>query len=208
MKFNETANISKNEDVSRSDVKEKKKKVVKKKIISETFDSDVVNFINEVRTNPPAYALKIEEAIAKIKEEDKDGKLVKYYHDKGFKIAVQKGADVFMSVAEKLKNLSPMEPLEIMEGLAVPVPTDEKLWKDQSTLKQLVTDKKKELGVTEFGFTFEANSDPELSVFLQVVDDGVHGGKRRDNILNPNYRKIGVSHLKSKAFIAYFAFIR
>jgi hypothetical protein len=52
-------------------------------------------------------------------------------------------------------------------------------------------------------------SDPETSLLLQVVDDSPFKGKRRDNILNPNFKYVGISFLKQKTkFCCYITFAK
>ena len=50
--------------------------------------------------------------------------------------------------------------------------------------------------------------DPEVSTLLMIVDDnGKNAGKKRNTVLNPNYKYIGISSkFIKKAFVAYFAF--
>jgi len=52
-------------------------------------------------------------------------------------------------------------------------------------------------------------SDPETCLLLQIVDDSPFKGKRRDNILNPTMKSVGISFMKQKTkFCSYVTFAK
>jgi hypothetical protein len=68
--------------------------------------------------------------------------------------------------------------------------------------------KKNKKDYTLFGFHFDYGMvDPVLSSVLQLVDDNNCENRRRYNILNPEYRAVGVScRVVGKKFCSYFFF--
>ncbi len=50
--------------------------------------------------------------------------------------------------------------------------------------------------------------NPEIAVLLLIVDDSINNpGAKRNAILNPNFRKIGInSKFIGSTFVSYFSF--
>jgi hypothetical protein len=103
-------------------------------------------------------------------------------------------------------------PLEFREDLVILVPEDHKDWKNNSLITQLLAKKKAENGskYPECSFNMDLGiSDPETSLLLQIVDDSPFKGKRRENILNPKNKYVGISFMKQKnKFCCYLTFAK
>jgi hypothetical protein len=203
---NDTVNQSR--DISKDDSKIRKKGGKKKKS-TENFVEAFVNVINQIRSNPPVFATKILESIANIKSEE--GKLI--FDANGTKVSLSSGEEIFRNVAEKLMTTDPMSPLEYTDDLVIPVPEDQKEWKDNKLISQLLAKKKSELGGKYSDCVFNMDlgvSEAELSALLQIVDDSPFKGKRRENLLNPNNRFIGISYVSKpkNKFCCYITFAK
>ena len=205
--MNDTVNQSKNEvsQVDNSRVKSKKKKKAKS---NDNFVEELLAAINRVRASPGDFSKTIVDSISHIRPEGE--KLI--FDADGTKVAVVQGEAAFKDSANKLLDAHPCEPLELREDLVIPVPEDSKSWKDNKLIAQLLTKMKSDNAskYSECAFNMDLGvSDPETSLLLQVVDDSPFKGKRRDNILNPNFKYVGISFLKQKTkFCCYITFAK
>jgi hypothetical protein len=202
----ETSKIE-NSKLDESKTAGKKKKKLKK--AANNFNEDLLHAINNVRADPSAYASRIEEAILRIRTEE--GKLI--FEAEGTKIALVKGEEAFKAAANKIRGLPPSGPLEFRDDLAIPVPEDSKDWKKQEVIAAALGKRKSdnENKYTDYLFNMDLGvSDPEVSLLLQIVDDSPFKGKRCDNILNRDYKFIGISHQKQgkSKFCCYITIAR
>jgi hypothetical protein len=169
---------------------------------------DLLAAINRVRANPADFQNNIIDNIQNIRSEE--GKLIFDAH--GTKVALVGGEEAFKAAANKLCNYQPCPPLEFREDLVINVPEDNKDWKNNTLITQLLSNKKKEVAgrYAECAFNMDMGvSDPELSVLLQIVDDSPFKGKRRENILNPDHRYVGIHYVKQKhKFCCYIVFAK
>jgi hypothetical protein len=183
----------------------KKKKAAKS---TENFIEELLNAINRVRANPAEFAKNITDSIGNIKQEE--GKIIFDAH--GTKVALVNGESAFLSAGQKLLTLESAAPLELSQDLVIQVPEDHKDWKNNGLITQLLAKKKAENGskYPECAFNMDLGiSDPETSLLLQIVDDSPFKGKRRDNILNPLHRHVGISFMKLKSkFCCYITFAK
>ena len=168
---------------------------------SEDFAHQVLHVINQVRENPPAFAQKIIDSIVNIQKEEKEGVTKIIFNAKGSKVNLNKGEEAFRQVATLLMNTSPVDPLQLREELVTQLPEDPAMWKNKSTIAEINAKKCVEVadnyGIIKFNMDLGV-SDPELTVILQLVDDSSFKGKRRDNILHPKNKYLGVSYAKQK----------
>lgn len=172
------------------------------------YPQKMLDIINSIRTNPSAYADYIEQSIANIVEEiDKqDGNKPKIIYKKKVKVALTRGEEAFRDAAEKLRNMEPVEPLEFRDEICIPLPENEEEIKDSSYLKEQVRKLREEHNIDVF--LKDLIKIPEVSALLMVVDDsGKNPGKKRQAVLNQDFKYIGISSkFIGKSFVAYLSF--
>lgn len=156
--------------------------------------------INSIRTDPGGYADIIERAMTNIEREpvkkrNEKGEEITYlrliYHQK-VKVALTRGEQAFIEVCEMLRIMNSMEPLEFDQKLCLFLPSK------KEDLKNITCD-------TDNGvYLKDLVKDPEVSVMLMIVDDnGKYSGKKREALLNPEYKKIGITAgIVEKSFVA------
>jgi len=119
------------------------------------------------------------------------------------KISLNRGEPAFREFAQKLKETQPLKPLEARDDLKVLISEDVTKWTDKTTLAESVNKQKtvarQSHGYTNFNFHFDVGSpQADTSFVLQLVDDTPFKGARSKNILNPDFKYIGISTLKVK----------
>lgn len=195
-------------DASKVDDSRMKRKKKAKAKTPENFPEELLNAINRVRANPSEFVKSIHDNIENIKSEE--GKLI--FDALGTKVALVSGEEAFKSAANKLPSFSPCAPLEFRDDLVIHVPENHVDWKNNALITQLLTKKKKEVAgkYNECAFNMDMGvSDAELSVMLQIVDDSPFKGKRRENIMNPDHKYIGIHYIKQKhKFCVYIVFAK
>jgi hypothetical protein len=194
--------------VDNSKLKKKKKKKVKK----DNFDQEMIDLINNLRTNPKSLIPAIEEVIQHIKPNPsgKGGDFVfeKEGHQKS---SLLRGEPAFRETIEQLLKAKPLPELKFAEDIIVKVPEASAEWTKREIISQLLSEKKKENEnkYIQNGFHFDlGTSDPVISLVLQVVDDNNFKGQRRNNLLSPSFKFIGISHKASgkTKFCTYLTF--
>ena len=144
--------------------------------------------INKIRTSPSKFVTVIEQAEKYIKEIN--GR--KIFDGNGIKVSLNEGKTMFRDCAQYLKNLSPMEELNFCDDIVLECPTDEKKIKDINIFKEKVLEKKEKTGI--IAYFKDSIRIPEISVLLMLVDDAIKNPrKKRETLLNPNYKYIGIS---------------
>ena len=100
-----------------------------------------------------------------------------------------------------------MPPLRYNPQLCIPLPENEMELNDQNFLKEQVEKIKQRNTNIEIYFK-DLIKIPEVSVLLMIVDDNSKNtSKKRDTLLNPNFKFIGVnSKFIGKNFVAHFSF--
>ena len=99
-----------------------------------------------------------------------------------------------------------LPPLELKDELSIPLPDTEDEIKDSSFLKEQVKTLRENTNIDLF--FKDLIKIPEVSALLMVVDDSTKSpGKKRQAILNKNYKYIGInSKFIGKTFVAFFTF--
>ena len=173
------------------------------------YPEKIVSLINKIRQSPKEYADVIEDSIQNIivEDNDKDPAKPKLIYKQKVKVALTKGEPAFREAAQELRNMKPIPPLEFREDMCIPLPDNEKQFKDSNYLRNKVKEiisKNVHINL----FFKEMVKLPKVSVLLMIVDDnGKNSGKKRRAILNENFRYIGVTYrFIGKTFISYFAF--
>ncbi len=155
-----------------------------------------------MRKDPPSYASKVEKLIQYIKENKEKGGGI--FDKEGMpKVSLIKGEPAFRDFIEKLNTLQPLGSIEYREDLKVPINEDPQKWTDKTVISASVNKRKEDIRETasysSYNFHFDVGSPlAEISFILQLVDDTPFKGSRQKNILNPNYKYVGVSNLKVK----------
>ena len=148
----------------------------------------VFYLINKIRANPSDFISYIEQAEKFIKE--KNGR--KIFDSSGIKVSLNEGKTMFKDCVQYLKSLQPMDELNFCDDIVLECPTDEKKIKDMNTFKEKVLEKKEKQGI--LAYFKDSIRIPEISVLLMLVDDSVKNPrKKRETLLNPNYKFIGIS---------------
>jgi hypothetical protein len=153
--------------------------------------------INGIRTNPVEYSQKILELTDFIKVEDQ-----KVIFDRGTRVGLNRGVDHFKAIAGQVSERAATSPLELKEELCVPIPENfdlkDKQWQE-GILKSLKIDNEDKFSF--YAVNIDVGSEhPETSLLLQIVDDNkIFNGKRRDNILNSNFKYVGITYAKQKS---------
>ena len=138
--------------------------------------------------------------------EGDDENTPKYIYKKKVKVALSRGEPAFTEAAEELKSLNPLPPLELKNEICVALPEKEEEIKDSSYLREQVKILRENTHVDVF--FKDLIKIPEVSALLMIVDDSSKSpGKKRQAVLNPNYKYIGISSkFIGKTFVAYFTF--
>ena len=144
--------------------------------------------INKIRASPSEFVKAIEQAEKCIKEID--GR--KVFDGNGIKVSLNEGKTMFKDCEEYLKTLSPMEELNFCDDIVLESPTEEKKIKDINIFKEKVLEKKDKFGIS--AYFKDSIRIPEISVLLMIVDDTTKNPKKkREALLNPNFKYIGIS---------------
>ena len=144
--------------------------------------------INKVRLNPSEFVTAIEQAEKYIKEIN--GR--KIFDDNKIKVSLNEGRKMFQDCADYLRNLQPMEELNFCDEIVLECPKDEKSIKDLNHFKEKLLEKKEKFGIE--AYFKDSIRVPEISVLLMLVDDSTRNPKKkRETLLNPKYKFIGIS---------------
>ena len=180
---------------------------LEKNIKYSDYPQKMLDLINQIRANPVSYADVIEECIQNITEEqDKiDETKTRIIYKKKVKVALNRGEIAFKDAAEELRNMEPLPPLELKNDICVPLPEEEAEIKDSSDLREQVKIIREKTNIDVF--FKDLIKIPEVSALLMIVDDSEKNpGKKRQAVLNPEFKYIGISSkFIGKTFIAYFA---
>ena len=168
----------------------------------DNYSKYLIDQINTIRADPQSFIGVIEDSKANICK-DKKGRLI--FNGK-VKIALNEGESAFNECIEYLKNLEPMEPLEFDPYLTIQPPQSEQEIKDKNDIHKKVDDMISN-GVYISSYWRDFIKDPEISFLLMIVDDnGVNKGRKRNDILNPSMKYIGISSAEIKRnFVSYIA---
>ena len=172
------------------------------------YPEKMLSLINKIREDPVSYADVIEESIQNIiEEQDKDDETkTRIIYKKKVKVALNRGEPAFREAAEELRNMYSLPPLELKNDICVPLPEEEDEIKDSSYLREQVKILRATTNIDVF--FKDLIKVPEVSALLMIVDDsGKNPGKKRQAVLNKEFKYIGISSkFIGRTFIAYFAF--
>ena len=166
----------------------------------DNFSKYILEKINRIRIDPQSYIRVIEDAKANIKQY-RNG--VSIYNGKN-KIALSSGASAFNLAISILRNTENMQKLIFSPQLTVELPNNETEIKDKNDLKIKVENMVRE-GINVKSFWRDIIKDPETCFLLMIVDDnGINSGMKRNDILNPKMKYIGISSVEINGhFVCY-----
>ena len=211
---NEMKNKEK-ENIDEEKVEEKKENKEKELILKNQYNQRVYELINQIRLNPSEYSQTILDNINNIiiethKEINKEtGEMENnqiIVFKKKVKVNLYKGEESFREAAEILKNTKSMEKLKFNKDIVIPLPDKE----EDIISSTFIRNKANEIRIhSNINVYFkEYIKNPEIAVLLMIVDDTeIMNGKKRECLLNPNIKYIGIdSKFIGKNFIAHFSF--
>ena len=201
VKYSQNQNIDNSINISSNDNNNfKTKKLVLNAVPSDNYSKNLLEQINKLRTSPQSYISVIEEAKKNIIT-DKRGRLV--YNGK-IKIGLNQGEAAFDNAISYLKGVKPVEKLIFNPYMAVELPKTENEIKYKNDLIVKVENMVKS-GMNIKSYWRDVIKDPEISFLMMIVDDnGNNSGMRRNDLLDPNMKYIGISSTEINGnFICY-----
>ena len=200
---NETINKEENNignNIIEEDKEEEDEENIDKTKPTDEFSQILLGFINKLRENPHSCINLIQNSESNI-QIDKHHRLI--YKSRA-KVALNKGLKSFEEAKLILSNTKPMEKLKYDYNLRIKMPKEEKDLKNKNYLKNEVFIKN-DNGMDIKSYWREIIWDPETCFILMIVDDnGKNSGAKRRDILNPNYKYIGLnSKMINKSFACY-----
>ena len=171
------------------------------------YSQKMFEIINKIRDNPPLYADEIEKSRLNITEQiplDNMGK-TKIIYKQRLKVSLCRGEIAFIEAAKELRTLSSISPLIFKNEICIPLPENEEDIKNTEYLKEQVKIIRKNNNINVF--YKDLIKDPEMSALLMIVDDSTKNpGKKRQAILDENFKYIGISSgFIGKSFVAFFS---
>jgi hypothetical protein len=173
------------------------------------LNENILKFINEARTMPYEFCNHIIDNINYIKYEPQSSQMGDYVFvkDDKNKVNLMTGKNAFIQAAQTLALKDPMAPLEIRNDLIIKIPNDKEKMFNKTYIQDILAKKFNNSNYKLFGFHFDLGIDALSSVVLQIVDDNANKSQRRNNILNPDYKYIGISSKKiGSVYCIYIAF--
>lgn len=167
---------------------------------TDEFSRYLLEEINKLRENPRSYIELIENSESNVQIDYKKRLIYK----SKVKVALIKGVKAFEEAKLVLSNTKPMEKLIYDYKMRIRLPKSEKSVKNKNYLKNQILIKK-DNGINIKSYWREIIYDPETCFILMIVDDnGKKSGIKRRDILNPNYKYIGISSIRiDKSFACY-----
>ena len=174
--------------------------IMDKSVPSDEFSKYIFTQINLLRENPSSFINLIQGSESNI-QRDKKNRLI--YKTK-LKVALDKGIKAFEEAKLILSNTKPMPKLNFDYDMKLKLPKNEINIKSNNYLKNQVLIKG-DKGISIKAYWKEIIYDPETCFVLMIVDDnGKKAGFKRRNLLNPEYKYIGISSKNiNNNFICY-----
>ena len=171
------------------------------------YSNLVFEKINEIRDNPPKYALDIEDAMENIIETgEQENKKIMF--KKQIKVGLNSGEPAFRDAAKILREIDHLYPFTFKKELCVPIPSSGADLMNPNYLKSKINIIRQNTSVD--AYFKEMVKSPKISALLMMVDDNKeNSGKKRDLLLSTQLKYIGISSgFVIGTFVAYFAFSR
>ena len=182
--------------------KEENKNEINAAILNDNFSKYLLEQINKIRADPQSFIGIIEDAKDNIKK-DRHGKY--YYNGNKIKVALREGESAFDETIEFLKSCQPMNPLNFSQELIPTPPKNEDEVQDRNYLRKRVQEMMYK-GIRINSYWRDVIKDAEICFLLMIVDDnGSNKGLKRNDILCPGMKNIGVSSVEINGkFVNYF----
>lgn len=162
-------------------------------IPKDNFSKYLLEQINKIRADPQSFIGVIEDAKDNIKK-SKNGNF--YYNGNKIKVALVEGESAFNEAIEFLKSCKPMEPLIFSKNLIPPIPQNKEELQSKSYLRKSIGKMMCD-GIRVNSYWRDIINDAEICFLLMIVDDnGDKKGMRRNDILSPNMKEIGISSVE------------
>ena len=204
----------------------KKNKIIKPYGFSSKYNTEILKLFNIARNKPLSFCKHIDYCIGLITT-NAEGQLV-LGTEKTNKIGLKDGISKFNESKRFLLHIDSCEELKYDSELEIEISENSDLWLNNEYIKNKIIDKQSELlnfsstmgsemttktkdkksDYSIFGFHFDFGmSDPTISSVLQVVDDNNCENRRRYNIMNSEYKAVGVTNkIIGNKFVSYFFF--
>ena len=131
---------------------------------------------------------------------------VEILFQKKVKVKLYEGERAFTKASDYIKYIKPMDELIFKEEIKLELPNTEEEMNDKLFLKSKLKILKDKYNIS--AFFKDSIRNPEVALLLMIVGDYVNAeNKKRNALLNPEYKYIGVnSKFLGNIFIAYFTF--
>ena len=186
------------------------------------YNTEVMKLFNIARNKPLSFCKHIDYCIGLITT-NAEGQLV-LGTDKTNKIGLKDGISKFNESKRFLLQIDSCNELAYDTNLEIEISDNPDLWLNNEYIKNKIVDKQSELlnltnsdtndnskkasDYTIFGFHFDYGmNDPIISSVLQIVDDNNCENRRRYNIMNLEYKAVGITNkFSGNKFVSYFFF--
>ena len=177
--------------------------IINEKKPMDDFSQYIFDHINKIREDPQSFINNIEEAKTFILY-NKSKKLI---YKKNVKVALSEGIPAFQEAISILKICKPMNKLIFEPKLMVKLPDNEDDIINKEYFKSEIK-KMKNKGIPIKSYWRDIINEPETSFLMMIVDDtGMKSGMKRNDILDPNMKYIGIcSKSIGKYFICFLTF--
>ena len=162
------------------------------------FSQKIFENINLIRENPQNFIKMIEDAKKYIIIENN-----KIKYKSNVKVALIRGEPAFDEAISILKSKSPMKKLIYKPNLTIPLPTTIQEIQDKKYFSNNIRNLTNK-GIIVNTFWRDNINDPLTSFILMIVDDYNDKGGKRNDILNPNMKSIGICSTKIDNYFACY----
>ena len=202
-KLDKRINIDSNEIKLKREINTNINTIINEKKPMDDFSQYIFDHINKIREDPQSFINNIEEAKTFILY-NKSKKLI---YKKNVKVALSEGIPAFQEAISILKICKPMNKLIFEPKLMVKLPDNEDDIINKEYFKSEIK-KMKSKGIPIKSYWRDIINEPETSFLMMIVDDtGMKSGMKRNDILDPNMKYIGIcSKSIGKYFICFLTF--
>ena len=196
-------NIDSNEIKLKREINTNINNIINEKKPMDDFSQYIFDHINKIREDPQSFINNIEEAKTFILY----NKFKKLIYKKNVKVALSEGIPAFQEAISILKICKPMNKLIFEPKLMVKLPDNEDDIINKEYFKSEIK-KMKSKGIPIKSYWRDIINEPETSFLMMIVDDtGMKSGMKRNDILDPNMKYIGIcSKSIGKYFICFLTF--
>ena len=194
---------------------DKEKKQEEENLTKNHYNQRVFELINQIRINPSEYSQTILDNISNIiienhkvinKETGEEENKQEIVFKKKVKVNLYKGEESFREAVNVLNKTPPMDKLIFNKDIVIPLPDNEQDIIHSTFIKNKANEIRQHSNINIYFKEYIKN--PEIAVLLMIVDDTeIMSGKKRECLLNPNIKYIGIdSKFIGKSFNGHFSF--